>query len=185
MLAFMFLPLLLAQPALANSPNTEHSMDLTAIPYSNTDGTTETLAVYKGKVILVVNTASRCGFTPQYAGLERLYRSKLSEGLVVVAFPSNDYGGQEPGSDLEILDFCKTRFDVTFPIKSKMSTKGADKSPLYAALTGEGSPFPGEVSWNFEKFLIDRNGKLVGRWKSRTAPDSEELVAAIDKALAQ
>jgi len=177
--------LAIAAPAATDSKDKATSMDLTSIPYSNTDGTTETLSKYKGKVLLVVNVASRCGYTPQYAGLEKLYREHLGQGLLVVAFPSNDYGAQEPGNDLEILEFCRSKYDVTFPVKSKLSTKGAGKSPLYAALTGPTSPFPGEVAWNFEKFLVSRDGKIVNRFKSGVRPDSPELVEAVKAELAR
>lgn len=154
-------------------------------PYANTDGTSETLAAaYKGKVVLLVNTASKCGYTPQYAGLEEIYKEYSDSGLVVVAFPSNDFGGQEPGTDDQILQFCKSKYDVTFPVKSKMPVLGQKKSPLYAELTGASSPFPGEISWNFEKFLIGRDGQIVGRYKSAVKPTSEELKGAIEKALA-
>ncbi len=157
---------------------------LTKIPYVNADGTSGTLAQeYSGKVVLVVNTASKCGYTPQYAGLETIYRRYKDQGLVVVAFPSNDYGGQEPGSNADIAEFCATKYNVSFPLKAKMPTKGDGKSPLYAALTGTTSPFPGEVGWNFEKFVIDRNGRIVNRFTSKVKPDSPELIAALDSAL--
>ncbi|MBI1289769.1 glutathione peroxidase [bacterium] len=171
--------------AAANTTDKDSKMDLLSVPFLNTDGTTETLSLYKGKVVLVVNVASKCGYTPQYAGLEKLYRDNLGDGLVVVAFPSNDFGGQEPGTDLEILNFCRSKYDVTFPVKSKMSTKGPGKSPLYAALTSPSGPYPGEVAWNFEKFLIGRDGQMLGRFKSSVRPDSPELTEAIAKALAK
>lgn len=179
---------LLATPALAASPKGTAPMASTPaqVTYSNADGTTETLAsAYPGKAVLVVNTASQCGYTPQYAGLESLFQKYKDRGLVVVAFPSNDYGGQEPGTDAEILEFCSTRFNVTFPVKAKMPTKGPGKSPLYAALTGPQSPFPGEVGWNFEKFLLDPSGKVVARFKSSVKPESDQLVAAVENALKQ
>lgn len=154
-------------------------------PYSDTDGTSETLAQeFKGKALVVVNTASRCGYTKQYAGLEALYQKYKDQGLVVVAFPSNDFGGQEPGTDEEIKTFCETKFNVTFPIKKKMPTLGEAKSALYAALTGAASPQPGEVSWNFEKFVIGRDGQMVARFKSKTTPESAEMAEAVEKALA-
>lgn len=156
---------------------------LTAIPYANADGTSETLAQYKGKVLLIVNTASKCGFTKQYADLQAVYDKYKDRGLVVVAFPANDFGHQEPGTNAEIQQFCSTKFGVTFPVKGKMVVKGDAKSPLYKALTGETSPKSGEVLWNFEKFLIDRDGKIVERWRSMTKPTADSVTAEIEKAL--
>ncbi len=154
--------------------------------YRNADGTTETLAsAYPGKVILVINTASRCGFTPQYAELEQIYNDYKDQGFVVVAFPSNDFGSQEPGTDKEIKTFCSTTYSVTFPLKSKVPTKGSGKSPLYAALTGDGTPEPGvEIRWNFEKHLIGRDGGIIARYRSSAKPSSKEVKAAIETALA-
>ncbi len=142
------------------------------------------LSAYRGRVILIVNVASKCGFTKQYGGLEELHRKYKDRGLAVLGFPCNDFGGQEPGTEQEILSFCKTKYDVTFPLFAKLHAKGEQISPLYQWLTGEGSPFPGEVRWNFEKFLISREGQLLARFPSRAAPDSAELLAAIEKALA-
>lgn len=173
-----------AEDAATKSKEVAPMENLKAIPFVNAEGTTESLSMYSGKVVLIVNTASKCGYTPQYAGLEELHRKFKDAGLVVVAFPSNDYGGQEPGSNKEIAEFCRSKYDVTFPVKGKMATKGAGKSALYAALTGEGSPFPGEVGWNFEKFVVDRSGKIVARFKSKSAPMSPEVVEAVEKALA-
>ena len=148
-------------------------------------GTLTNLAPYQGKVALVVNVASKCGFTKQYAGLQRLYETYRERGLVLLGFPSNDFLGQEPGSNAEIQQFCTLTFGVTFPLFAKIRVKGADKHPLYAWLT-DGSLHPGlggEISWNFNKFLIGRDGKPVARFGSRTAPDAPELIEAIEKAL--
>lgn len=145
---------------------------------------TTTLAPYKGQVLLIVNVASRCGFTKQYKGLEELHRKYAARGLRVLGFPCNDFGGQEPGTELEIVTFCKTNYDVTFPLFAKLHAKGENISPLYKWLTGEESPYPGAVRWNFEKFLISRDGKIVARYRSATAPDSAELLEAIEKQLA-
>lgn len=143
-------------------------------------GQSAPLSAYKGKVLLVVNVASQCGYTPQYAGLEALYRKYKDKGLVVIGFPANNFGAQEPGSNEEIQQFCKRTYAVTFPMYAKISVKGADQAPVYKFLT-EGS---GDVKWNFTKFLVDGSGKVIGRFESRVAPDGPELVSAIEKALA-
>src|SRR5512136_1580579 len=139
------------------------------------------LAEFKGKVALVVNVASRCGFTPQYTALEATYRAYRDRGVVVLGFPANNFKGQEPGTNAEIAEFCKRTYDVTFPMFSKISVLGSDKAPLYQYLTQTG----GEIEWNFTKFLVDRDGKVVARFPSKVTPDSPEVTAAIEKALAQ
>lgn len=149
------------------------------------DGKEVDLAQYKGKVVLLVNVASECGYTPQYKGLQELYDKFSKDGLVVIGVPSNDFGKQEPGSNTDILKFCTTKFKVSFPMLGKVAVKGDKKVPLYEYLTSkETNPkFPGEVGWNFEKFLIGRNGEVVGRYKSAVKPESDELQAAIQKEL--
>jgi len=140
------------------------------------------LGAWRGKVTLVVNVASQCGFTPQYAGLEKLYRELEPKGFAILGFPSNDFGGQEPGSAEEIQLFCKRTYDVTFPLYEKVVTKsGPGQSPVYAFL-GETGSLPG---WNFAKYVVDKNGKVTAFFPSRVAPDAPELRAAIEKALAQ
>ena len=146
------------------------------------DGTAVDLAKYKGKVVLVVNVASRCGYTPQYTGLQKLYETYKDKGLVVLGFPANEFGGQEPGSDTDIATFCSSKYGVTFDMFSKVVVKGPNKSPLYKSLTESATP-PGEVSWNFEKFLIGRDGAIVGRYKSAVAPEDTKLTGAIEAAL--
>ncbi len=146
------------------------------------DGTAVDLAKYKGKVVLVVNVASRCGYTPQYTGLQKLYETYKDKGLVVLGFPANEFGGQEPGSDTDIATFCSSKYGVTFDMFSKVVVKGPNKSPLYKTLTESATP-PGEVSWNFEKFLIGRDGAIVGRYKSAVAPEDAKLTGAIEAAL--
>jgi glutathione peroxidase len=146
------------------------------------DGKATSLADYKGKVLLIVNTASRCGFTPQYKGLEELYQRYQDMGFVVLAFPANDFMEQEPGTDQEIKNFCELQYKITFPLFSKSSVKGEEISPLFRYLTEE-SHFPGPVTWNFNKFLVDRNGQVVARFDSRVSPLSEELETAIKKEL--
>jgi glutathione peroxidase len=140
------------------------------------------LAAYRGRVTLVVNVASRCGYTPQYAGLEKLHRELAPKGFAVLGFPSNDFGGQEPGAPDEIRQFCKLTYDVTFPMFSKVVTKSdPGQSPVYSFL-GESGTLP---QWNFSKYVVDKNGKVVAFFPSRVEPDSPELRAAIEKALAQ
>ena len=156
---------------------------LEQIPFRTMEGKESSLNQYAGKVILIVNVASRCGNTPQYAALEKLFRDHSSQGFVVLGFPCNDFGGQEPGTNDEIKAFCTGKYDVTFPIMDKIHVKGAEQAPLYAALSGPGSKFPGDVKWNFGKFLIGRNGEVLGRFEPRVKPDSPEVLAAIDAAL--
>jgi glutathione peroxidase len=145
------------------------------------DGRPQALSAYKGQVLLIVNTASKCGFTKQYAGLQSVYEKYKDRGLVVLGFPANNFGGQEPGTNEEIQQFCTTRFNVTFSMFEKISVKGDDIHPLYVWLTSHPNGAP--VSWNFNKFLIGRDGNLIAHFGSRTTPESEELNAAIEKAL--
>jgi glutathione peroxidase len=147
------------------------------------DGKEVNLADYKGKVVLFVNVASKCGYTPQYTGMQALYEKYNKDGFVLIGVPANDFGAQEKGTNEEIAKFCSTNYKVTFPMLAKQVVKGDGKSELYATLT-EGAPTKGEVSWNFEKFLINKKGEIVGRYKSKVAPDSEELTKAIEAALA-
>ncbi len=144
------------------------------------DEAPQNLCQYAGKVILVVNTASFCGFTGQYEGLEALYESRKAKGLVVLGFPSNDFGKQEPGSNKEIADFCFNTYAVKFPMFSKTVVAGAGRNALYTTLAKETGATP---KWNFHKYLIDRNGKVIDSYSSLTGPQSKGLVAAIDKAL--
>lgn len=143
------------------------------------------LSQYQGKVVLIVNVASRCGYTPQYKGLEALYEKYKDQGLVVIGVPANEFGKQEPGSDAEISEFCTKNYGVTFPMMSKVVVKGPGICPLYQYLTSkETDPkFAGPIGWNFEKFLISRNGEVVGRFKSPVKPESPELVKAIEAEL--
>lgn len=178
--------------------------DLASIPLRTNGGETQTLGTYAGKVLLVVNVASKCGLTPQYDGLEALYRAYRTRGFEVLAFPANDFMGQEPGSDAEIADFCKSSYDVDFPLFAKTSVAGEHKHPLYAALIAavphaaapDGSNLRGmlaergiavqgapEIVWNFEKFLIDRDGRVAARFSPDTKPDDPALVAQIERLL--
>ncbi len=144
------------------------------------DGKQMPLANFKGKVVLVVNVASKCGFTPQYTALEAVYEKYKSKGLVIVGFPANNFGLQEPGTDEEIQTFCRSKYMVTFPMFSKISVKGDDKAPLYQYLTSTGG---GEIKWNFTKFLTDKDGKVITRFESAVTPDSPQVIAAIEAAL--
>jgi glutathione peroxidase len=146
------------------------------------DGKPASLAAYKGKALLIVNTASKCGYTPQYDGLEALYRKYKDKGLVVLGFPSNDFGGQEPGTNAEIKQFCQTRFNVDFPMFAKGPVKGDAKQPLFAFLI-QNAPRHDEIKWNFEKFLISPDGRVVGRFDSKVRPDDGEFRTAIEKTL--
>ena len=143
------------------------------------DGKPAPLAAYSGKVMLVVNVASKCGYTPQYEGLQALYSKYKDKGLVVVGFPANNFGGQEPGTNEDIKTFCSRNYNVTFPMYSKISVLGADQAPLYGFLT-QGS---GPVKWNFTKFLVGKDGKVLQRFESKITPDSAEMTQAIEKAL--
>ena len=142
------------------------------------------LSVYKGNVALVVNVASQCGYTPQYAGLETLYRTYRNRGFRILAFPCNDFGGQEPGTIDEIVRFCREKYDVTFDLFAKVHVVGAEMHPLYRWLTAYAQP-AGDVQWNFEKFLIARDGKIAGRYASRVTPDDPEFVGAIERELSR
>ena len=152
------------------------------IPFYTITGEKTSLADFDGDVILIVNTASNCGFTKQYVGLEELYRNKKDDGLVVIAFPANNFGGQEPGSNEEIQKFCQGTFDVTFPMMAKIDVTGEDMHPLFKYLT-EDSPIPGKIKWNFNKFLLDRGGNLIARYDSQVEPDDKELVEKIEEIL--
>jgi len=144
------------------------------------DGSPKPLAELKGKVVLIVNVASRCGYTPQYAGLEQLYEKYKDQGFVIVGVPANNFGAQEPGTNDEIKTFCTRKYNVTFPMMAKVSVKGDDMTPLYQYLT---SAQGGDVKWNFTKFLIGKDGKVAARFEPKDTPDSPELAAAIEKAL--
>ncbi len=177
--------------------------DILSIPIKRNDGAETTLGEYQGQVMLVVNVASKCGLTKQYEGLEKLYEDKREQGFVITAFPANDFMGQEPGSDAEIVEFCQLTYDVKFPIFSKISVKGETQHPLYQALTG--SPVSttgdgpmkeklrsrgvdiedGEIVWNFEKFLIGRDGKIAARFAPDVTAEDSRLIAALDRELAK
>lgn len=148
------------------------------------DGTPSSLGEFKGKVVLLVNVASKCGFTPQYKGLQALQEKYEAKGFTVVGVPCNDFGAQEPGSSEEIQKFCADNYNVTFPLMEKIHVKGAEQHPLYARLTGKSAEFPGDIKWNFNKFLIGRDGKVLQRFESQAKPESAEVTSAIEAALA-
>ena len=164
-------------PSVLMAASSVHDFTLTSI-----EGKPAPLSSYKGKVLLLVNVASKCGYTPQYTGLQSLYDKYKDRGLVVVGVPANNFGGQEPGTNEEIKTFCTRNYNVTFPMMSKVSVKGEDKTPLYGYLTENTG---GDVKWNFTKFLVDKNGKIVSRFESKVTPESPELTSAVEKALAQ
>lgn len=149
------------------------------------DGNDVKLNKYKGKVLLLVNTASKCGYTPQYEGLQAIYEKYNAEGFYVLGFPANNFGGQEPGKESEIKEFCESKYKVKFPLFAKISVKGEDQDPLYKFLTSkETDPnFAGDITWNFNKFLVDRKGNVVARFSSKDTPQSEAVTQAIEKYL--
>jgi glutathione peroxidase len=161
-----------------------HAGSIYDIAVKDIDGKDTTLTTYKGKVLLIVNVASKCGFTPQYKNLEAVYEKYKDQGFVILGFPCNQFGGQEPGSDEEIKQFCTSKYSVTFPLFDKIEVNGPNRHPLYVALAGENSPFPGNITWNFNKFLISRDGKILKRFDSRIKPDAPEATEAIEAALA-
>jgi glutathione peroxidase len=175
----------------ANSKDHGQEMQMTTSPsniydftLNDIDGKPVSLSRYRGKTLLLVNTASFCGNTPQYSDLQTMYERYRSKGFEVLAFPANNFGQQEPGTDAEIKGFCLTKYSLSFPLFSKISVKGSDKHPLYRYLT-EKSAFPGEVEWNFQKYLVDPNGVVVARYHHRTKPLSDEIVRDIEQTLAK
>ncbi len=165
----------------------KHAMSALNFKMKDIDGKDQDLHQFSGKVVLMVNTASKCGFTPQYNGLEELYNKHKNEGFVVLAFPANDFGKQEPGTDSQIKEFCTSKYNVTFPIFSKVSVKGGKTCDLYQYLTDKnaGHKYGGDIQWNFTKFLINRKGEVIGRFDSRIAPEKDTLTKAVEKALAE
>lgn len=167
-----------------DTSGTVMKIDYLNLPLLTINGDSTTLSSYRGKVVVLVNVASKCGFTPQYKGLEQLYRDYKDKGLVIIGFPANNFMGQEPGTNEEIASFCQTNYDVTFPLMAKISVKGDDAHPLYRYLT-ERSPFSGEISWNFNKFVLNRDGVVAHRFGTRVAPDSPEFVTAVRQLLGE
>jgi glutathione peroxidase len=162
-----------------------HAASVYDFTMKSIDGQPVSLKTYSGKVVLLVNVASRCGFTPQYAGLEALYEKYKDRGLVIVGIPANNFGSQEPGTNDEIKKFCSSKYNVSFPMMAKVSVLGDDKTPLYQFLTDKSQDpqFGGDIKWNFTKFLVDRKGNLVARFEPNVTPDSPEVQTAIESAL--
>ena len=154
------------------------------IPLKDIDGKPTSLAAYKGKVLLIVNVASKCGNTPQYTALEAMQKKYESKGFTVLGFPCNDFAGQEPGTAEQIKEFCSSTYSVTFPLFEKLHVKGPEQHPLYAALTGKDSPVPGPIDWNFAKFVIGRNGEIITRFKASVKPDTQQVTSAVEAAIA-
>lgn len=178
MKSFSLLTLICMQIALSCS-----AASLYDIPLKDIDEKETSLKPYLGKVLLVVNVASQCGLTPQYTALQAIQQKYKDKGFSVVAFPCNQFGNQEPGSNKEIKEFCSSKYEVTFPLFDKLEVNGPTRHPLYVALAGKDSPFPGDIKWNFGKFLIGKDGKILKRFEPRTAPDAPEVVSAIEAAL--
>ncbi len=154
------------------------------IEVKDIDGKATPLKAYKGKVLLVVNVASKCGLTSQYKGLEALHQEYKERGFSVLAFPCNQFGGQEPGTNEQIKEFCSSNYQVSFPLFDKLEVNGANRHPLYVALAGKDAAFPGDIKWNFGKFLVGRDGKILKRFEPQIKPESSEVKQAIEAALA-
>jgi glutathione peroxidase len=178
----LILTLCLACASLSAEPKSIYEFTMNSI-----DGQPVSLKSFQGKVVLLVNVASKCGFTPQYAALEAVYEKYKGRGLVIVGIPANNFMAQEPGTNEEIKKFCSTKYNVTFPMMAKISVKGDDQTPLYTFLTGKDTDpkFAGDIKWNFTKFLFDRNGNPVARFEPAVTPDSAQVSAAIESALGQ
>ena len=176
------LAMILGVAGVAMAASTENVYNFTL---KSIDHQPVSLASYHGKALMLVNVASRCGYTPQYAALESLYEKYKDKGLVIVGIPANNFMSQEPGTDAEIKKFCSSKYNVSFPMMSKVSVKGDDKAPLYAFLTNKSTDpkYGGEIQWNFTKFLFDRNGKPVARFEPAVTPDSPEVLSAVEAAL--
>lgn len=183
-----FLPFLMLSSLALSQEKEQSAVDNKKLIYNFTmktiDGKDKSLADYKGDVLLVVNVASFCGYTPQYKDLEGTYEKYKDRGFRILAFPANNFGQQEPGSDKEIKDFCESKFNVTFDIFSKISVKGDDQHPLYHYLTND-SPFRGDVKWNFQKYLVDRKGNIVAMFPSKVKPTDKEFVDKVETLLDQ
>lgn len=185
--ALLVASLAMASPVMANGKSGKTDKMKTVHDFSLKDinGKDVKLKNYRGKVVMLVNVASKCGLTPQYEGLQKLYTKYQGQGLVVLGVPANNFGGQEPGTNEEIKTFCSLKYNVTFPMFSKISVKGDDIDPLYKFLTDkETNPeFGGDIAWNFNKFLVDRNGKIIARFSPKEAPDSEKVIQTLEAAL--
>lgn len=181
LVAIAFLSSALAE----NKKGDKMSSNIKNVTVKDIDGTDVKLSDYNGKVLLIVNVASYCGYTKQYSGLEEIYRKYKDNGFEILAFPCNQFGQQEPGSNEEIKNFCTTKFDVTFRLFDKIDVNGSNKSPLYTILTDNSVTGKGDIKWNFEKFLIDKNGNVVARYPSKVEPTNKELISALEKELSK
>ena len=179
---FILTVLLFHSPTQATKGN-KMDHNISNVTVKDMDGKEVKLSDYKGKVLLIVNVASYCGFTKQYAGLEEIYKKYKDKGFEILAFPCNQFGNQEPGTNEEIKNFCSSKFDVTFKLFDKIDVNGKDKSPLYTILTDNDITGKGDIKWNFEKFLIDKNGNVVERFVSNIEPTSDKLISALEKEL--
>lgn len=166
-----------------NNKGDKMSSNIKNVIVKDIDGKIVKLSDYQGKVLLIVNVASYCGYTKQYSGLEEIYRKYKDKGFEILAFPCNQFGQQEPGSNEEIKNFCSSKFDVTFKLFDKIDVNGSNKSSLYAILTDNSVTGKSDIKWNFEKFLIDKNGNIVARYPSKVEPTSTELISALEKEL--
>ena len=162
----------------ASQPATSEDAQVLGFKMKLIDGKEQDLSAYKGKVVVIVNVASKCGYTPQYTHLEKLYKDNKDKGLVVLGFPANNFGGQEPGSNEDVAKFCKDKFDVSFPMFEKISVKGADAAPLYKKLAAQPAPIGGDPKWNFTKFIVDREGKVVARFDAKKRDGLEDGLEA-------
>ena len=165
--------------------NGESSGNIQDVTVKDMNGKEVKLSEYKGKVLLIVNVASKCGYTKQYAGLEAIYEKYKAQGFEILAFPCNDFGGQEPGTNEEIQEFCSSTYSVKFKLFDKIKVLGDEKAPLYARLTNNKNVEQGDIKWNFEKFLVDKEGNVVGRFRSKVTPESEELTKAVGAELSK
>jgi glutathione peroxidase len=178
-LSFAAAAVLAGQSAVAQTEKHMNTAGIYAFTMKTIDGKEKNLSDYNGKVVLIVNVASFCGYTKQYAALEALYKKYKGQGFAILGFPANNFGAQEPGTDEEIKDFCSRKYDVTFDLFSKISVKGADRHPLYTYLT-EDTGVTGDIEWNFTKFLVDKHGTVAARYKSKIAPDDAELLRTVE-----
>jgi len=187
--SLMVAALVTASPVLAKekSGKADKAKSIHDFAIKDINGKDVKLKQYRGKVVMLVNVASKCGLTPQYEGLQKLYTKYQGQGFVVLGIPANNFGGQEPGTNEEIKTFCSTKYNVTFPMFSKVSVKGEDIDPLFKFLTDkETNPeFGGDIAWNFNKFLVDRNGKIIARFSPKEAPESEKVIQTLEAALKQ
>ncbi|MBK8944357.1 MAG: glutathione peroxidase [Ignavibacteriae bacterium] len=165
--------------------NSENSPNISNIIVKDINKIEVKLSDYKGKVLLIVNVASKCGFTNQYEGLQKIYQKYKDQGFEILGFPCNDFGGQEPGTNKEIQEFCSLNFNVTFPMFDKVKVLGNDKSPLFEVLTNNSQTGKSDIKWNFEKFIIDKEGNVVDRFRSITTPESEKITSLIEQELAK